>query len=432
MEEAGKQLVKGDKWNNFGLPTIFLCLFTLTNYLSVQSHLNIQINNVPEKLAIVALVLHVILSILKKESLLSINWPMISIIVVYAIGMALVDNAVDPVNSQEVMRELVKAIVFYILVSNAVNTLTDYKIYLTSVCLGGFLLAYKYISSPLYNRGRAFLEGSPLAGDPNDITMVLAYSIPLVIVLIKIAKQKWSKALLAYFMFIMLLGIVEGSSRGGFLAIAAMSFAFIFTVQGFKKKIIFSLVLVTFGCVFILRYAPQRYVDRILEITDLSEDRTGSASIRGENMLISIDYIRSNMFSEYGPGNNGYMILARKGYEVTEVDRYQNFQGQHVHSIFLQIGADMGSVGLLLYIIFIFGNFYLVVKSKMYFIENDNKIIELRHIRIAVMISFIGFISAGLFLPIAYRLYTFYIMGICAGFYNMSKRRYYLSQDVVA
>ncbi len=201
--------------------------------------------------------------------------------------------------------------------------------------------------------------------------------------------------------------------------------AFIVTVRGVKRKVIYFLVLTLLGGLFVLRYAPQRYIDRIYELTAPSHDHTGSAQIRGENMLISVNYIRSHLFSEYGPGNNGYMIATEKGAIATGTDRSEHFGGQHVHSIFLQLGADMGSIALFFYSLFIFGNFYLVVKSRKYFHSEDYRVDELRYLRIAVMISFVGFISAGTFLPIAYRLYTYYIMGICAGFYNMTIRRYW-------
>ncbi len=108
--------------------TIFLCLFTLMNYFSVQHYLNIQIMNLTEKIAIITLVLHVVQSIVKKEKMLIFNWPMFAVVFVFIIGMTLVSNVIDPVYSQEIMREFFKAIIFYILISNVIKTLTDYKV----------------------------------------------------------------------------------------------------------------------------------------------------------------------------------------------------------------------------------------------------------------------------------------------------------------
>jgi O-antigen ligase len=176
---------------------------------------------------------------------------------------------------------------------------------------------------------------------------------------------------------------------------------------------------------FTLRYVPKTYVWRMQEITDESKDPTGSIANRKENMLLGLEYVIRHPLSTYGIGNHSYMLADKKGdaYQVPQV-----FRGFHIiHNNFLQVGADIGLIPLLFYLLFILSLFNCLRKAqKMSKVESYIER-EMVLFTKATRISLVTFLGAAFFLPVAYRPFLFYIGGLCIALYRLS--RIYFRED---
>ena len=272
-------------------------------------------------------------------------------------------------------------------------------------------MAYMLTHYPMYTGGRAFTPGSTLAGDPNDVSMVMVYSISFLAILFITHKNNVVRLGMIYILYIMLLSFIEANSRGGLLALSAACFMFVFEVKGLQKKILLSVLLLAFLGLFFYRYSPDMFVDRMYELTDpMGKDKTGSANIRFLNMSISFSYMTDHLMSYYGLGNNGYLIAKELGMMVTE----DVFHGNHVHNSFLEIGVDLGLICFILFSVFhlsIIRKLSKSISALEGFEDPESK--EMKWYLKGLRIGLIGYIVASFFLPVAYRLYLYYISGVC-------------------
>lgn len=405
---------------------IFLCYFVLSNYISPTMYFGLTYRHIPFILSAISIGLHILHSIsVKRKPIIQIDWSLVAILIVFLFAYYTTINSFDKDKSNEILFDkFMVAIIFFVMISNIISNVREFKLFLYVLTFGTFFLAYLMVHDPHYSQGRPFIIGSALAKDPNDVTMVLAYSLPFIVALL-LSIQNKSKVysiliigFLVYVFFLSLLAIVEAKSRGGFLALLVGCLMLFKEIKGMRNKIVFGLVFCMFLVPFTIRYVPKSYIWRMEEITVPSEDTSGSTAARKTNMMIALEYTLTHPISAYGPGNNGYMISHKKGF--FEYSKHV-FKGSHAHNMFLQIGADIGLIPLLFFISFIFSLFMILRKTKK-MIKGDSY--EEKQIILFIKtlnISLVVLLVAAFFLPVAYRFYLYYLGGLCMALYRISK-----------
>lgn len=394
------------------LSFVSLCFFTFSNIFSINMYFGVVQFSFPQVFASIAIVFFCI-GVLVGE----VDWQVIInkgnffILIFLVMAICLSYRGVDIQTSQEIIYgKFIKGVVVYLLVACTVTSLTRFTVYVNTILAATYLVSYWVTHYATYNNGRPYINISFIGSDPNYVGLFLAICVPLVVGMATYSKPIFIKFIYLIFLYFYLLGIVVTLSRGAFLALA---FGVLYTIIKIRsrKLIIFyalsSIVVIPVA----LHYVSDGYVNRMLNIGDLKADQTGSSGQRSKNMLIGLNYIITHPVSEYGPGNNGYLIADVEG---RTRDDYTIFHGEHIHCNILQIGADLGLIAMVMYLFFIINIYIFLNKSE----KTLNMISVVREKRIlvfayALKASFVVFVVGAFFLPIAYDFHVFYIGGLC-------------------
>lgn len=394
---------------------ILICLFTFSNFFSPMYYFGDEFARLPFVLAMATFFIYIIAQLAENKPILRINLPIFLLILVllFAIIGTFV-LTVDINNSIETFNYLIKNVLLFLLISLVVSNLKELKIYLFVLVICGFGNAYKMAHYPVWNRGRAWSEGTSFSADPNILTLMFVYTLPLIVALMILPQRKLFKAVLAYFIFTIMLGIIEGQSRGGFVALVVMTGFGLLQIKSKKQRFVSMLCVLIFSGIFFARYTPPEYFARMQEIVNPETDKTGSAQARSSAMSIIGKYIITHPFSEYGLGNHSYFIANEYGVDVENTE-YFNRGSYLAHNIFLQLGGDLGLIPLLIYIFFILVLFFGLQKIiKKYSCDDITDARVFVIISKSLAISLFGLLIASFFLAGAYQPFLYYLGGCCS------------------
>lgn len=401
-------------------PLIFLSLFTVANYFSPLYYLGESFSRVPFITGVLAIVFYCIRQLKDGFSLVQFSMSVYMLIIVFMFSLyAAYGQTYNIEHSSQVFVEYTKAIVLFFLISHILNTVESLVTYLTILVTCSFGIAFKLFHFPIWEMGRAFTEGSSLTGDPNGMTALFVYSLPIVIALFIIKKNPIFRVFLVYMAFNLFMGVIEAQSRGGFLALAVSSLVLMHQVKTTRYRLITIFLITALLLLVLARYVTPDYKDRIMTIFVPATSYDASAAARSNAMTLAFDYVKSNLFSEFGLGNHTYLVANEYGLNILNTSQFKG--NLLVHNMFLQYGADAGLLPLIFYILFVVGLFVALYQAEKKI--NDSKkrrymplVIVVRAMRIALC----GFLACAFFLPWAYKLYLYYLGGICLSLKNIS------------
>jgi putative inorganic carbon (hco3(-)) transporter len=308
---------------------------------------------------------------------------------------------------------LIKALLIFIVIVNVVRTKRRlYLLILLSMVVSLYLSFYAIQDYRAGNFGLGNLDNSTLRimgringlfNNPNDLALHLITIAPIAVGL-AFAKQ----GLLRKFVYIgsallMVGAIIITFSRGGFLALVAVSF-FLMRKLGRNQRGMatagFVLAMVIFFAV-----APGNYGSRLSTIFDIGSDITGSASQRNEILKRSIWVTLRYPLFGVGLGNF----------------HYKSFQELGTHNAYTQVGSEMGIPAMVIYIMFLI---YPYKRLKEIEKATDGKKDEryYYYLSIGLRAGLIGYMVASFFAAVAYQWYIYYLVG-----YAIALRRIYLS-----
>ncbi len=417
---------------NFSLSFWLLVLFTISNYFSPLYYLGDGFARLPFILSVSAAVSYVFFRIAKGEKLLFSCPATFCLVLVYMCAvLSTYCFSIDVPHSKEYLDHFTKSVIIFILISHILGNPKEFKAYLIVLSCSTFAFAYKLVHYPVWNNARADISGgSSLIGDPNGLSAVFIYIIPITGALILIIRNRIFRLILFYFIFIFLLGIVEAQSRGAFIAFLVSLGVWLTQFDNPRRRRWTALAIIPLAILFTYRYVPQKYISRMKEIQTVEADSTGSAAHRANAMSIAFRYMISHPISEYGLGNHSYLIIKEYGispFQSSDSDSKHDgiFRGQFLaHNLFLQFGADTGFIPLIFYLLFIFFLFHtLHHDQKTLAIINTLESKELIIISKALRISLWGFLVGAFFLPWAYRFYLFYLGGLIVIVHKLAKEQ---------
>ena len=92
-----------------------------------------------------------------------------------------------------------------------------------------------------------------------------------------------------------------------------------------------------------------------------------------------------------------------------------------VHNVFLQIGADLGVLALVVYVLTIW-KLLRGLEQSLNVVKDWPDAQGFLALGSGVRISLIGFVVGGFFSPVAYQFYLFYIAGLAVAFQDIAGR----------
>jgi len=275
------------------------------------------------------------------------------------------------------------------------------KLMIGSLAVWGVIMAGT--ASWDYATGQLALDGiriagyeAPLTGDPNDLALTLNLILGLLVGLFMATQARVRKLVLLGVMALLAAGVIASFSRGGFLALTVVAVLFVGKEAKQRGPAVLGLALALL--VLALIALPAGYGDRIRSIFDTSADATGSAETRWQGMIVGLTLMLDHPL--LGLGLNMHNIaLAERG-----------LGWNPTHSAFIQVGADLGVAGFLLYVL-LFWQLFRDVRRSRTGLAPSREGRELLGLAAGVETALVAFVVGGALLPVAYRFYGFYIAG---------------------
>lgn len=229
--------------------------------------------------------------------------------------------------------------------------------------------------------------------DANDTAFLLVLGLPYVFWKYYLSKGI-KKNLLLIACLIILLGIVKTDSRGGFLGLSAISVViFMHLKQYYQARLFKFFIALFFLSLAIFFYGGDEYLNRLSTMLSPSDDyNISSTSGRLQIWLRGLDMMVNNPF--LGVGVMGFISADGLLY----ADAGAHFQA--AHNSFVQIGAELGFPGLIVFILLIYKSIKKIKVSCNGLPKNTNN--NFRVLGLSIFASWVGYVVCGFFLSAAY------------------------------
>lgn len=237
--------------------------------------------------------------------------------------------------------------------------------------------------------------------DVNDLALLFVITLPFAFFMLK-ESPKFQRLLLLAAIALMILGIIISGSRGGFLGLLIISLLLL--IRSSKQARKYALMAILGGAIIFAAAAPAAYWARIGTLFSLENDynmnqQTGRMKV-WENGL---KMIATHPLT--GVGINCFPI-AHADYSGTKINISP-------HNSFLQIAAELGIPGFLLFVVIICTSIFAARRVRR-LTKAGAVPQELWWLSAAIEVSFIGFIIPASLLTHAYSPIFCFLTGISA------------------
>ena len=231
--------------------------------------------------------------------------------------------------------------------------------------------------------------------DNNAIALAVIMAIPLLAYFYLMSNKRWIRAGIAASIALCTVCVLGTYSRGGLLAIIAMS-AFLWLKA--KSKLWLGLVVVLLGLGF-YSFMPSKWEERMDTISTYEEDRSAVGRIQTWTMLFNLAVDRPFVGGGFEPYSKKVF-----GHYLPEYGRTHS-----AHSIYFQVLGEHGFVGLALFLLFWMLTWRLsrrIIKRT----KDDPAARWAYLLATMIQVSLIGYFVGGMFLNLAYWDMPYFLM----------------------
>lgn len=311
---------------------------------------------------------------------------------------------------------LVKAVIFFWLIGTLVTTRRRLERFIWVLALCSIPLAATAIAN--YRSGvfithetssvqriAGYVGGAGLAGNPNDLALMLNLLLPLTGALFVISKQPWLRLVALGALMLSVAAVIATFSRAGFITLAVIA------VAGFaamvRRGALGAAVIVVFLGLGAFVLIPDQYFNRLATITNIDADTTGSAQGRWGDYFVSLEYIRANPLTGAGLGQDLLALNETRGRATW----------RSVHNAYLQAAVDLGLPGMALLLALLLASFANARRVRRAALRRKD-LSDLAVMATGVNLSLLAFSVAAFFHPIAYQFYFFCLAGLAVALVN--------------
>jgi len=265
-------------------------------------------------------------------------------------------------------------------------------------CLGSGLYFVVSLATGLAIEGRLNFGNM---FDPNDLAYFTLTFLPLNLLFIGRNQPPWIRLATMFAVGAGVVLIMLSGSRGGLLGFVVALLVFLLFTSGVKTAVKVPVLLLGF---VLLVNAPINY-DRFSSILDLQSDyntyaEEGRLSIWGIGLRTMITHPLTGV----GVGNSSYAVGLDRQNRGLDRARWQA-----VHNSAIQIGAETGVAGLVLYLLLCLWVLRSFVRVKA---RSRNR--QLVKVAEMAMVGFAGMLTAAMFLSQGYSVYLVFYVALSA------------------
>ncbi len=251
--------------------------------------------------------------------------------------------------------------------------------------------------------------------DPNENALLFVLAVPFVFWKMMTSKG-FRKLMMACLFCLVVIGIVQTKSRGGFLGLVAVAAVSLYQYRHIGKISIVKIALVALFLYGIMYFAGgEAYKTRITTMFDTQEYNYTADSGRLTIWKQGLSLMLHNPILGVGPD----AFTAALGMTF----RWDEGQWQAAHNSFIQVGAELGFPGLIAYCFIIISTMRKLLKiiSGQSGQDAANKKANFTLITAYSLLgSWVGFIVSGSLLSVAYGNLVFFLLGTSWAFINVA------------
>lgn len=335
---------------------------------------------------------------------------------------------------------VLEGIAIYFLVRNAIHGLAELRIAVIAVILAATLLAgltvyqaatgaYQQEFLGLAQRSLEHLEGAAPrpggaemsledraggpVGEPNRYAQILMMALPLAFVLGLNARTRIGGLIGLACTVVLLGGVVYTYSRGGFLTLVVLV---LLTIPYRLIRPGRVLAMVTAGVVLAPLVAPA-YAGRVLSISGVAGvfghapvEADGATRGRTTEMLAALAAYTDHAVLGVGPGQ--YLPYYSVHYQAKpEISIREIAEPRRAHSLYLEMAAEVGTVGLL---VFLSIPFLLLRDLRALRLELRRRRPDLARVAAGFSLVLLAYLGTGAFLHLAFERYYWFMVGLTA------------------
>jgi probable O-glycosylation ligase (exosortase A-associated) len=238
-------------------------------------------------------------------------------------------------------------------------------------------------------------DGGFISGN-TEIALALTTTLPLMYWLRLQTSKVWLRRAATISMFLIAVSILGSYSRGGLLALAAMSLFLIFKS---RRKFVLTVGYVAFAALF-FSFMPAEWHEKMQTIEGYKEDTSAMSRLGAWKFAWE--------FTKAHPIGGG-------GFDTFQKEQYDKYAPEErafdPHSIWFQIMAEQGFVGLGLYLLYWFAA-WLAAARVIRLCRKRADLLWARDLAAMIQVSFVGFWVGGSFLGLAYWDYPYLLVTI--------------------
>jgi len=297
--------------------------------------------------------------------------------------------AFEPSLSQSKLIHISKVLVFALISIAVMQSPNRLKAFVWVMALSLGFIAIKGGLFTLLTGGGARVQGAGgMMEDNNQLAMAMAMLMPIGFYIAQYPPKKILKWPLMGAAFLVPLSALGTQSRGGFVAVSAVVFM---TIMKTKHKFKTLFLVATIGAAAIA-FMPDSWKDR-MQTTESAATEDDSFRGRVSMWKYSINLVDDNPIE-----GGGFDVFYLR--RAAELYMPPGFKARAPHSIYFEVIAEHGYVGLILFLTMLFAGWYSGgTQAKRFRAYEETKWIG--DLCAALQLSFIGFAVGGLTVNIA-------------------------------
>ncbi len=240
-----------------------------------------------------------------------------------------------------------------------------------------------------------------LLGDNNGTAVGMLMLVPLIGFLMQTTQRKWSKRFFSFLLIGSLYRALSTYSRGGFIAAIVMGGSWWLRSHYKIRNLLGILIILT----IVVPALPDAFWNRMGTIQTYEEEQDEAALGRLHFWSVAVGMAASNPvlgvgFSSYSEAYNAYDFSAGK-----------HGEGRSVHSSFLGVLAELGYVGLFLYVFILLAAFSACAHVRR-IASGYAALVDFGKSAVAIQTSLTAFVVGGIFVPFQYNEMLWHLIGL--------------------
>lgn len=360
------------------------------------------------KLSFITGLILVITTIAQKKRLFSNNTKLIPVALFWLLCLLGVFTAGATEISTWQFQYFTRVITITFIMTLLIDDLKKFKYYLWSMAIFiGLIAGLSGFRGTLSGQiGSASFGFEGVIGDRNFMAVLLCAVIPIVFYLGNAESDKRLKILLRFTLIGDILALILTYARAGFLGMVTICF-FIFIKA--KRKLLIGLAILSTVFILFKFVVPIQYVERILTINKMdieNENVDGSVAGRLIAWRSAIEMIKANPLLGVGFYNSSEVIE-----QYPDPKTGTTLKDRAIHNTLLQVGAELGLLALLIYILIFFVSYRTLGKVKRR-VAKYSLSHEIEHFASLLQIAFVGFFSSAFFVNAAFLDISWHLVGL--------------------